>query len=350
MATQPYDPAHKVIIHRYLDWEKVRARLARFPNLSHHFDETRLRRCADRSPYYCHYLAWRLGTWGTEGLFRFFDELFAYGSSLKNWKSNQNLLFSCGFDEFWGLLWQLQMARYLGSHGDTSVAWTRSGPDLKIAGNGEFFVECYTYRKSYGLEEFIGEICRCMHQRLKVDHASYTRFALPRNSSRDAFLDSLFRPFLDPLFLQERLEAADVEYPQMLPVPEGTENFHFYVEGENAENYVPMRVLNVGGTPEAYLSNAIKEALDNKRNSNRLREFHPNLLAVNFLLGGDFQTALSRQVDLRLPIPYPDFGTSFDGVLVTTCGIDELPSLSRSILWVRPGITHPVLDLLGLGG
>src|SRR5574337_25180 len=104
------EPAHKIFIHKFLDWNKVQERLRRYKNIANHYDIKYLKECSDKPPYYCHYLAWRLGTWETEPLFQFLDDLLALGSSLANWESNKNLLKSCNFDDFWGLVWQLQMA------------------------------------------------------------------------------------------------------------------------------------------------------------------------------------------------------------------------------------------------
>ena len=152
-------PAHKILIDRYLDWERVRERLNRYEHMRQQYPIRFLQDCLDRSPFYCHYLAWRLGTWMSEELFKFLDDLFATGASLKNRDSNRNLLKSCSFDDFWGLVWQLQIAKLFCGQEGVQVEWMNSGPDLKLnLRDKAFFVECYTYRKSFGIEAFIEEI------------------------------------------------------------------------------------------------------------------------------------------------------------------------------------------------
>jgi hypothetical protein len=43
---------------------------------------------------------------------------------------------------------------------------------------------------------------------------------------------------------------------------------------------VPGRIPSSTGDPETYFKHSIDEALNNKRDSNRLGDHHPNLLAV----------------------------------------------------------------------
>jgi len=286
----------------------------------------------------------------SEELFKFMDDLFATGASLKNWDSNRNLLRSCSFDDFWGLIWQLKIAKLFCDQQDVQVEWMNSGPDLKVnLGDKAFFVECYTYRKSFGIEAFIEELYNHIDQKIKVSHALCVQFRLPNDAaSLEIFLDELFRPCLDSAFLQSKLKEAQFEYPILLPMPNSADNFYVYVEGSDANKYVPGRVPSATGNPEVYLKHAMEEALNNKRNSNRIVDHRPNLLGINYLLDKGFQMALNRQRDLGLRIPIPEFGTTFDMVLFAACGIDQTPSVHTYHLAVRPGQEHPAVGFLCL--
>jgi len=65
------EPAQKTLVNRFLNWETVERRAARYPNIAEQFSIERLQRCSDRPPYYCHYMSWRLGTWHDERLLHF---------------------------------------------------------------------------------------------------------------------------------------------------------------------------------------------------------------------------------------------------------------------------------------
>lgn len=83
----------------------------------------------------------------------------------------------------------------------------------------------------------------------------------------------------------------------------------------------------------------MKEVLDNKRSSNKLKLYRPNLLAVNLLLGIDFQLANA----VRTTIPTPNLGTEFDAIFLTACGIDSIPSLNRYMHFYD---NHPLKEFL----
>jgi hypothetical protein len=338
-------PAHKTYIERYLDWARVEEQLAHYEHIRRLYPINFLKRCSDRSPYYCHYLAWRLGTWENEQLFEFMDDLFATGTSLKNWDANNNLLRSCTFDDFWGLIWQLQIAKFFCRKEGVQVEWMKSGPDLKVElGDEMFYVECYTYRKSFGIEEFICELFLQLNEQIRIEHIPCIHFSLPNDAHRlEVFLDTLFRPYLDSAFLDAKLKQAELEYPVLLPTPNGVNNLYVYIEGNEPGNYVPGRIPNSTGDPETYLKHSIDEGLNNKRDSNRLGDHHPNLLAVNYLLDVCFQMALHHQINLGWGPPSATFSTTFDAVLLAACGIDQVPSTDASHLEVRPGEDHPVL-------
>ena len=338
-------PAHKRFIDLYLNWKLVQDRLSRYKHIRDAYPLDFLQSCSKSSPYYCHYLAWRLGTWLDDEFFLYFNDLLEFGASLENWKNNKSLLSSCIFDDFWGLLWQLQVAKFFSERNNSDTIWMKSGPDLRIGNGGNiFYVECYTYRKSFGINEFISELFHNIHPQIRVYHSSCIKFSLPRKgvSEIDYFLDQLFKPYLIPEFLATKLLEAQIEYPVLLPIPEGIENFKVYLEGDDGSKYVPDK--NAAGSPELYLEHVIAEALNNKRNSNQLQTHRPNLLVVNYLLDTDFQMALNRQLFLSEDMPIPDISNVFDGVLIAACGINE--GLSKSGFQVTARQNHPVSDLL----
>jgi len=338
------EPAQKILVHKYIDWQRVEERLIRYKNIGSNYNIAEFKKSADKPPYYCHYLAWRLGTWNNEDFFKYYDQLLGVGAALDNWSSMENLLISPEFPVFWGLLWQLQVAKFFSDIQGVDLVWLTQGPDLKITVQNEhFFVECYTYQKSFGIEEFIGELFGQIHPKLKIDRMPYVQFSLPKNKDRNNFLNELFRPFLDPHFIQEKSNEAQTEYPVMLPVPEGSKNFYVYMEGDDPSNCVSGR--NASGDPEEYLILAIREACNNKKNENKLKGMHPNILAVNFLLGGDFEAAEDRHLELYGAAISPCLDEAFDGVLFDFCGIDKTLSPEKIILNIKSE-KHPIRLLL----
>jgi hypothetical protein len=325
-------PSQKIFVDKFIDWEKVQSRLIRFQNIGKYYSLDALRGCSNTPPYYCHYLAWRLGTWAGDEFFIYFDELLEIGSAIENWETaNQNLLLSCDYGDFWGFLWQLQIIKLFKDHPKINkVKWLNSGPDIEVFIDDEsFFIECYTYRKSFGIKEYIDEIFSHICLYIKVDHISYSPFNLPKNGETAEFLDRLFSPFLDPQFIKEKKWEAEKEYPVLLPVPEGTKNFYLSMSGPG--EYVAGRVPGKTGNPEQYLKVAVEEALNNKKDRNQLKDNHPNCLAVNFLLGNDFEIALNRNIELKQKIALPNI-ENIDSIFLTYCGIDKTPQFDRGIV------------------
>ena len=60
----------RYFVHTLIDWNRVRRRLERYPAIRSAFPETMLNESSENAPYYCHYMAWRLGTWDTGEPFR----------------------------------------------------------------------------------------------------------------------------------------------------------------------------------------------------------------------------------------------------------------------------------------
>ena len=66
-------------VHKLIDWERVNQRLGRYPAIRKAFSMKVLRAAEESPPYYCHYMAWRLGTWSaeSEGCLANLDKLLA---------------------------------------------------------------------------------------------------------------------------------------------------------------------------------------------------------------------------------------------------------------------------------
>jgi hypothetical protein len=318
----------------------VKERLDHYENISKFYSLDYLQSCSNKAPFYCHYLGWRLGTWESEELFRFFDALLANAVKLPNWKKDR-IPQGCEFENFWSFVWELQVAQLFASYPNTSLEWTNSGPDLKVGSKaGEFFVECTIYRKSFGLEEFINELLDHIHPWIDAKHVPFNIFSLPKDKDVGSFLDTLFRPLLDEKFLQEKIREAAQISPVILPTPEGVENLYVFIENDNAKDSSPNRPWIATGSPEDSLEVIVKEVLDNKRESNGLKSHRPNLLAANLLLGQDYQLATALRT-----IPTPDLGAEFDAVFLTACGIDAIPSLNNNRL-IYFYDSHPIKGFL----
>ena len=328
----------------YLDWDKVEERLCKYVHIGRHFSINKFRDCSNDPPYYCHYLAWRLGAWNNDNLFEVFDELLGIGSNLDNWDGKKNLTSDCTFGTFWSLLWELQMAKLFLQCG-ANVEWMPKGPDLKVAtSEEEFYVECYVYRKSFEIEEFAKELFGRIDLNVRLFHQYYLPFSLPKDGETDAFLDRLFRPYLDPLFLEGKRRLAEYNYPVDLPVPESSRDLQVYLDGPNIEKYDPTLELWESGDSEQYLKLVLREIIGNKRDSNNLKNCRPNILAVNLLLSNDFQNASRWRIPLNKEMPEPDYGVTLDGVMYCSCGINHITPPDMNI-HIKENL-HPVLDAL----
>ena len=332
MTTRQSYPAQHQLVNQLIDWALVRSRLNRYRAIKRTFPLTILQNRSESPPYYCHYMSWRLGTWLDESLFERLEELLCCAEVLPDWKhERRSLVGSADFAEFWSLLWQLQVAEHLCQIG-TDVRWARSGPDLSVQIDSErWFVECYTYRKSFGLLSFLEELLLKIDSDVRVYHDLFLPFRLPRNSGREAFLNTILLPFLDPAYLESRKEQARQQYPVIL-YRHPNSSLRVYVEGSDIDAYEPGIIPHTGGDSENYLETALQEAVRAKQNSNKLEECRPNLLAVNYLLSVDFQVAESSP---RTPanLTIPAIEPNIDALAVSTVGIDE--RLTREKLRVR---------------
>lgn len=328
MTTLEHEPAQRQLVHRLLDWERVTSRRERYPAIGRAFPLDTLKNGRERPPSYCHYIAWRLGIWPNddEPLVQRLEELLRCAEKLPNWEHEKSLLSDTDFAVFWSLVWQLQVAEYLHKIG-RDVSWAQSGPDLSVeVGGKRWFVECYIYHKSFGLSQFLNELLKNIDPAICTDYDRCLPFSLPSDRDRKLFLDEVLSPFLDPAYLANAKERAEQEYPVVL-YKHPDSSLCVYVKGSG--DYMPGN--NVVGHPESYLNVALKEALRAKRNSNDLKNHHPNLLAVNYLLSEDYQLAKSS----RGTLPLPDNNRNIDVLTVSAAGIDE--RLTREKLEVVKG-------------
>ncbi len=286
---------------------------------------TLLRKYEEREPYFSHYMSWRLGTFQNEAPFERLDDLLRLAESLPNWKQERkSLVGSADYSEFWSLVWQLQVAEHLSSVG-SEVAWASpkaASPDLSALVDGQrCFVECYAPRKSFGLLSFIEHLVSLVDRNIRVSYDRCLPFRLAGNSSETAFVDQVLKRCLASDRLAQARREAETQYPVVLFKDEDS-SLYVYLEGENADAYMPGIVPNQTGSPEHYLELVLREALEAKRCANGLKEHRPNLLAVNYLLSTDFQLAEALR---GLPAAQIDaeVGASIDALAVSTVGIDD---------------------------
>src|SRR5487761_2403230 len=83
------DSSTKELVHRFLDWGKVDTCLKEYKHIGALFDIGQLKACENVPPYYCHYLAWRLGHWDNPQWVAFFDRLLASADNLPGWKGGK---------------------------------------------------------------------------------------------------------------------------------------------------------------------------------------------------------------------------------------------------------------------
>jgi hypothetical protein len=153
-------PAQKLFIERYLDWDRVEARLNRYPAIQQSFDLVFLRSFVDTPPWYCHYVAWILGAWTQEDETCRLNELLALGSEFDGWTHEfRTLKPRPGIGDYWSLVWQLEVAEFLtGLTAD--VRWhPGGGPDLSARrGSEHLYIECYCPTKAWGIECFLCDL------------------------------------------------------------------------------------------------------------------------------------------------------------------------------------------------
>lgn len=311
-------PAQRELVHQLIDWNRIGSGHERYPAIRQTFPRETMEKGCEKPPYYCHYMAWRLGTWTDESLFQRLEELLGRASTLANWENERSLISDSDFSTFWSLVWQLQVAEHLHEIGE-DVCWAKSGPDLSVlVGDKRWYVECYTYQKSFAPLNFLEELLERIDPAIRIEYDRCLPFSLPSGTAREQFLHDVLVPFLDPAYLAKHKKDAEREYPVVLFRDPGS-SMHVFVEGSDAHAYIPGRVPNRVGDPESYLEIALREAVRAKRNSNDLARHHPNLVAVNYLLSADYQLAESSRRTSSLS----ENDSNIDVLTASAVGIDE---------------------------
>ena len=314
------EPAQRELVHRLIDWNRIRSRYDRYPAIREAFPLETMKKGCEEPPYYCHYMAWCLGAWPQESEFLVWrlEELFRVAETLPSWEYEKSLLSDTDFAVFWSLVWQLQVAEYLHEIGE-DVCWAKSGPDLSVTIRGErWFVECYTYRKSFGILSFLEELLLRLDPTICIKYNRCLPFSLPSGRARERFLHEVLVRFLDPVYLAKHKEDAEKGYPVIL-YRDPDSSMHVYLKGSDADAYIPGRIPNGVGHPESYLATALREAVRAKRSSNNLATHHPNLVAVNYLLSADYRVAESSR---RTP-SLAKIDSNIDVLTVSAVGMEE---------------------------
>lgn len=330
--TMPHNnPAQRHFVHQLIDWDRVEERRKRYPAIGRTFPLDILRKYEECSPYYCHYMAWRLGTWGddSESSFQLLEELLCCAEALNHWDhEKESLVKSADFGTFWSLVWQLQVAEYLCGIG-TEVSWAKSekhaAPDLTVTVDGEpCFVECYAYRKSFGLFLFLQEeLLLKIDPSLRACYDLWQPFQLPQKpKDQTLFLDTILSPFLDPTYLMAKKEEVKKQYPVLL-YKDPNSSLHVYVDGDGSGVYNPLADIpekqcgEKKQKPKPYPEVALQEAVNAKQNKNNLAQHCPNLVAVNYALSSDYQLASHS------PSPFLNSGPNIDVLTGSAVGINE---------------------------
>ena len=331
MTSAPIEHAQRELVHRHVNWKRVKSRLGFYPAIARTIPLRTMWKHRDRPPYYCHYMAWRLGSFDDESPFERLEMLIRCAESLPNWEHEiKSFVNSTDFATYWSLVWQLQVAKYLSEVG-TQVAWLKTAkkpaPDLVAnVGGKEWYVECYSFRKSFALYLFIEELLQRLDPGLCVSYDRCLPFNLPANEHVTCFLHWTLHPFLDSGYVANAKDRARIGYPVPLRNT-GDDSLRIYMEGDG--EYDPSVFENKVGHPKAYLKQALTEAVAAKTGKNDLANHHPNLLAVNYLLSADYQLAATGPGGIQTGM-VPLNGGDIDVLAVTAVGIDDL--LSREDL------------------
>ena len=337
----PASAAQQILVERFLSWPRLEARLSRFPAIARAFPHSLLLGRRVAAPYFCHYMAWRLGTFQDEHLILRLNELLEHAESLPNWKHEQALLQGGDFADFWSLVWQLQVAEYLSSQG-VNVSWNTAGPDLSVEiGGRKLFVDCYVYRKSFGVKLFVEELLQLLGSDLRVSHDPCLPLSLPNDTaSLSDELSSLMSPLLDSNYLAAMRRRAQTCYPIVLSRASQS-TLAISLEGPHVEAYDPSVQPQNVGDPTQYLKVALREAADAKANANNLGSHQPNLVVVNYALSADAQFALSGLQWLSHSLPNVSFSENVDAFAFTAKGIDGALSKHDLKLVMARSENHP---------
>lgn len=344
MSRRPcHESPTKHFVHKLIDWERVSQRLEQYSAIRDAFSMEMLRAAEDSPPYYCHYMAWRLGTWSveSEGSLANLDDLLTNAAKLPNWENEESVLHNGEYATYWSLLWQLQVAAKLRSVG-RSVAWggPGGGPDLSVDVNGQrWHVECYVTRKSYFLLQFLQE-CLSKILRLSVqnDYPLFSRISVPEANQ---FLEDKLEPYCDASRREEaRAKCVTIVAGDRCSIEVAEEEWETNESDDTIEGR--RRSRGRSGSPEQHVATTLSEAVSNKQDSNSLCDHRPNVLAVNLLLTSAEAAEYCDHDGNMIAGCVPELPDALDVLAVANCGIDaRLPNLRiatcRSPNWCREG-------------
>ena len=333
----------KHFVHKLIDWERIDQRRERFPAIRDAFSMEVLRAAEETPPYYCHYMAWRLGTWSveSEGCLANLDNLLASAAEIPNWENEESVLKNGEYATYWSLLWQLQVAAKLRAVG-RNVTWAGpdGGPDLAGEVDGErWHVECHVPRKSYFLLQFLQEcLSKILDLSVQEDYPHFARMSLPEPSQ---FLDDKFEPYCDA----SRREAASekcvtIVYEDQCSVEVVEEEWDTNESDDTVDGR--RRPLVRWGSPEQHVTAMLKGAVSSKGESNSLGDHRPNVLAVNLLLTNAEAAEYHDRGENMIAGCAPDLPDALDVLAVANCGIGaRVPNLRIAACgspnWCREG-------------
>lgn len=314
-------------VHELIDWGRVQERLRRYPAIARSFPEEMLKKHGDAPPYYCHGMAWRLGTWSTwsENTFVRLNQLLCLGRRIPNWKNEKSLLTMPDYGTFWSVIWQLQVAEHLCRIG-TGVRWgdASGGPDLSVEIAGKrWFVECYSVQKSYGLLSFLEELLsKILNVNVQTEYQLFLPRPLPRGNEAGRSFDEILEPYCDRR-CRDKVNRADVT------IVFKTSDNSPWIRLTRKNEYVPN--TDPSGSPRTHVAVMLAESVRKKTQANQLGRHHPNVVAVNLLLT-DTQVASSLRHNVIQEMAPSLEDTTIDVLAIADgVGIDETVSTQLRI-------------------
>lgn len=321
----------KYLVHKYIDWEKVEERLSKYEYINKYFPLATLthRKFTEKLPYYCHYLAWRLGTWKNEQLFEYFNFLLENTETINGWVDKNKIQNGNEFGQFWSFLWELQAAEFLNSLENTDIEWKSSGPDFEINYNGKkYYLECKVLRGFFSEEEFIGELLNQINlenqnnPEIKIRHNLFINFSAPKNFKQPQFFNEIFRPFVNENFLENAIIDLKNKSPILLnrfPTCDSP-NLFIYLTNPDASEFDAKLELSINstGAPDIYFPLVLENFIKGKLKENNIDDYHPNVLLINYLLDPGLQVATSLREFTHLFVP-----SEFDTIFLSSTSIDR---------------------------
>ncbi len=344
MTRGTHGSAQRRLVHRFIDEALIHEHLSKYPAIRRTFPWKIIDASKDIGPYFCHYMAWRLGTWRNESRFERLNTLLERAEQMENWEKERRRVGSRDFGEFWSLLWTLQVAELLDDEG-LKPQWTKKGPDLRVADG--WYVECYTLRKSFAIYNFIYEVLRAVHPDLRVSYQKGLPFRLPQDRNRESFLDQALGPVSDRQDIEDAIERAKMEYPVVL-YEHSDSSLVIYAVGHDTDAHVPNRVTSTAGRPEHYARVVLNEITRAKLGENELKSHRPNIVVANLLLSIDWQMGDQEALVREWEEIGQEDDPEIDALAVATAGVDQvLNKQDLTRVWCRDKATRVVQVVTG---